>query len=107
MRGNSFHGNREIPQAPSEDGAEGRLGKASGRKPSMYACGKSDGCIVPGKLPNKGRDDRSAEAVEGRRPTKGNTPKTTAPRTQSRTSASSGLERVREGDVPFFANHPR
>ena len=81
MRENSFHGNREIPQAPSEDGTKGRQGKARGNTPSMYACGKSDGCIGPEKLPNKGREDRLAEAVEERRPTEGNTYETTAPRT--------------------------
>lgn len=42
------------------------------------------------------REDRAAEPVEGSRPTKGNTPQTAAPRTQSRTGVSIGLGRVRE-----------
>ena len=62
----------------------------------MHAGGKSDGCVVPKKPPNKDGHDPSAEAVEGRRPTKGNTLPSAAPRTQSRTSASIGLQRVRE-----------
>src|SRR5262249_40661192 len=93
MRGNSSHGNREIPSAPAEDGAAGRSGKAPSRTPGTHAGGKSDGCIVPRKPPNKGR--RPAEAVEGRQPTKGNTPQTTGPQTQSWSSALTGLERVR------------
>lgn len=94
--GNSIHGNREIPPAPFPDGGNGRSGKARGRKPDMYACGKSDGCIVPGKLANKDRGNQSAEAVEERRPTKGNTFEEATPRTQSRNRVSTGLERVRK-----------
>src|SRR5262249_50378070 len=67
MRGNSSHGNREIPSAPAEDGAAGRSGKAPSRTPGTHAGGKSDGCIVPRKPPNKGR--RPAEAEEGRQTT--------------------------------------
>jgi RNA-directed DNA polymerase len=56
---------------------------------------KSDGFVVPEKLPNKaGRPD--AEAVEGRNPAKGNVDQQNAPRTQSRTGAPSALDRVRE-----------
>ena len=61
----------------------------------MHADGKSDGRVVPKKPPNNGMPD-AAEAVEGRRPTEGNTFQTAAPRTQSRIGASIGLERVRE-----------
>ena len=46
MRGNSLHGNREILPAPAGDGPAGRLGKAFGRTPDMYASRKSDGCVV-------------------------------------------------------------
>ena len=44
MRGNSLHGNREIPTSsiPWVD----RLGKAASRTPRMYAVGKSDDLIV-------------------------------------------------------------
>jgi len=74
---------------------DGRSGKAKSHTPDMHAPGKSDDCILPAKLPNKGRDNLSAEAVEGRRSTKGNTVQTAAPRTQCRKSASNGLQRVR------------
>ena len=47
------------------------------------------------KCPNNGGDP-STEGAEGRRPTKENTEQTTALRTQSRTSATSGLLGVRE-----------
>ena len=42
------------------------------------------------------RDDPSAEVVEGRRPTEGNTVQEAASRTQSRLDVSIALERVRE-----------
>ena len=73
MRGNSSHGKREIPRAPAGDGTAGRSGKVHDRTPDMHARGKSDGCVVPEKPPNKDGYDPSAEAVEGRRPTEGNT----------------------------------
>ena len=53
---NSMHGNREIPGIPSPDGGDGRSGKAGSHTPGTYVSGKSDGCIVPGKPPNKGRE---------------------------------------------------
>jgi hypothetical protein len=81
MRGNSLHGNREIPQA-SAPGVADRPEKVVDRTSGMYACGKSDGRILPGKPPNKGM--RLAEAVEGRRPAKGNTRFRATCRTQSR-----------------------
>lgn len=61
----------------------------------MDGRGKSDGPVVPGKLPNKaGRP--AAEAVEGRGRTKGNSPERNVLRTQSREGAPSALERVRQ-----------
>ena len=61
----------------------------------MDGRGKSDGSVVPEKLPNKvGKP--AAEAVEGRGPTKGNSPEHNALRTQSREGAPSALERVRQ-----------
>jgi RNA-directed DNA polymerase len=93
--GNFVHGNREIPQVPSPDGGDGRTGKAKSRTAVMNACGKSDACIVPKKLPNKGRANLSAEAVEERRAIKGNVVQPAMPRTQSRKSMSPGLQRVR------------
>ena len=73
MRENSPHGNREIPSPPAADGAAGRPEKATSRTPGMHGDGKSDGRIVPTKPPNKDGPPTSAEAVEGRRPTEGNT----------------------------------
>ena len=97
MYGRSLHGNREVPTMPATDGGAGRTVKATSRNPVMNVFGKSDGCVVPKKQPNK--DDlrwTTAEAVEGRHSTKGNTQGTTARRTQSRESATNGLWRVRE-----------
>src|ERR1044071_8107445 len=56
---------------------------------------KSDGLIVPTKLPNDAGSP-AKEAVGGRSPAKGNTGGQNAPRTQSRISAPSALDRVRE-----------
>ena len=93
--GNSVHGNREIPQVPSPDGGDGRTEKAKSRTSVMNAGGKSDACIVPKKLPNKGRGNLAAEVVEERRAIKGNAVRPAMPRTQSRESMSPGLQRVR------------
>jgi RNA-directed DNA polymerase len=61
----------------------------------MDGRGKSDGPVVPGKPPNKAGKP-AAEAVEGRGPTKGNSPERNVLRTQSRAGAPSALERVRQ-----------
>jgi hypothetical protein len=92
MRGNSLHGNREIPTSsiPWVD----RLGKAASRTPRMYAVGKSDALIVPGKRANNGR--RPAESVEGRGSAKWNERRKATPRTQSRIGVSLLASRVRE-----------
>ena len=94
--GNSLHGNREIPGIPPLDGRDGRSGKAESRKPDTYVPGKSDGCIVPRRPPNKDKRNLSAEAEEGRRSTKGNAKQMATPRTQSRKSVPPGLQRVRK-----------
>ena len=65
------------------------------RTSDMHVDGESDGRVVPTKRPNNGGKP-PAEGVEGRRPTKENIEQATAPRTQSRTSATSGLLGVRE-----------
>jgi group II intron reverse transcriptase/maturase len=94
MYGYSARENRETPSMPDSHVGPGRLEKAVSRTSNMHVDGESDGRVLPTKEPNA--DDRqSAEAPEGRRPTKENTEQTTAPRTQSRTSASSGLPGVR------------
>jgi RNA-directed DNA polymerase len=48
--------NREIPGPPEADGASGRAGKSQGHKPAMHGHGKSDGCVVPTKFPNNGKN---------------------------------------------------
>ena len=107
MRGNFLHGTREVPRVPDNDCNSGRPGKAVRRTPGTHARGRSDSCIVPKKLPNKGGGNSSAEAVEGRRLTKGNAPQTASLRTQSREGLSIGLLRVRGADGDLFAIHPR
>jgi group II intron reverse transcriptase/maturase len=61
----------------------------------MNGRGKSDSSKVPAKSPNKA-EEPAAEAMEGRGLAKGNSPQCNALRTQSRESAPSALERVRE-----------
>src|SRR6266851_3307812 len=95
MHGNSMRENRETPSAPVVEDVAGRLEKALSPKSNMHADGESDGRIVPTKCPNNG-EQPPAEDMEGRRPTKENIGQATAPRTQSRTSASSDLLGVRE-----------
>jgi RNA-directed DNA polymerase len=95
MRGNSSNGKREIPGVPAGSRA-GRPEKVYDRKTGMHALGKSDDRIVPGKPSNKGAPEASAEVVEGRRSTEGNTIQTAATRTQSRLDALDALDRVRE-----------
>ncbi len=56
---------------------------------------KADSSIVPRKWPNNVRGG-TAEATEGRGLTKVNTLKQNVHRTQSRTSTSSALERIRQ-----------
>jgi group II intron reverse transcriptase/maturase len=61
----------------------------------MDGSGKSDSLVVPQKRPNKAAEP-AAEGVEGRGLAKGNSPEHNAHRTQSRESAPSALERVRQ-----------
>jgi RNA-directed DNA polymerase len=93
--GNSSDGKREIPRV-SAGGAADRPEKAYGLEPGMHARGKSDGGVVPKKSPNKDGPMPLAEAMEGRRPTEGNTMQAAATRTQSRFAALDALDRVRE-----------
>lgn len=63
----------------------------------MNGHGKSDGCVVPAKLPNKARPaGRAAEAVEGRRPAKGNPRQRNMFRTLGRVDMPSELARIRK-----------
>src|SRR5262245_34816587 len=107
MRGNSPHGKREIPQVPTGLVPRGRPGKAIGRTPGMYARGKSDDCVVPGKPPNKGSFHVPAEVVEGRRSTKGNAMSGAVSRTQSRIDTSLPRHRVRRVASSHLRHHPR
>lgn len=114
MRGNSLHGNREVPSAPTADGAMGRSEKVNSRTSDVHADGKSDGPIVPEKLRNNDGADSSAEVVEERGPTKGSTSQAAVARTQRRSTTSIGLCGVREavGEncifTPLFLRyHPR
>lgn len=68
---------------PMRFSAPGRVGKASGRTPTMDDCEKSDGLIVLKKRPNKAGYP-AAEGVEGRGPTKGNPGQQNTSRTQCR-----------------------
>lgn len=96
MRGNSTHGNREIPEAPARDGAEGRSGKAQGRTPDMYATGESDGLVVPEKWTNNAVAT-AAESMEERRTTKGNADQEASLQTQGWIFRGSiGLEGIRK-----------
>jgi RNA-directed DNA polymerase len=94
-RGNSPHGKREIPQVPTELDSMGRPGKANGRTSGVHAWGKSDDRIVPGKPRNKGEHGSPAEAVEGRRSTKGSAISEAVSRTQSRIDAPRSRHRAR------------
>lgn len=98
MHGNSLHGNWEISSAPAERLAVGGSGKAYGHKPDIDADEKSDACVVPMNDPNNGAAYKLAfaEGLEGRRAAKRNVEQAPAPRTQSRTRASMGLDGVRE-----------
>ena len=73
----------------------GRSEKAMSHKSDVHVGGKSDGRVVPSRCPNNG-ESSPAEGMEGRRPIKENIGQTTAPRTQSRISESSGLLDVRK-----------
>jgi RNA-directed DNA polymerase len=88
----------------------GRLGKALCHKPDRDAGETSDACIVPSNDPNNGSGSKllTAEDRKGRRAAKSNAGHPPAPRTQSRTGASTGLDGVREAarrsrDVRFTA----
>jgi RNA-directed DNA polymerase len=96
MRGNSLHGNREIPVTAIVDGSMARSGKGKTLTPGTHATGKSDDGIVPEKSSNKDGPPTSAETMEGRPPTKGNSVPTATPPTQSGIGVSPGLHRVRE-----------
>ena len=106
-RGNSPHGKREIPQAPTERVSMGRPEKAKGRTSGVHAWGKSDDRVVPEKPPNKGEPVSPAEAVEGRRSAKGSPTSGAVSRTQSRITTSLLRHRARGAALPSHRHHPR
>src|SRR5258705_11360154 len=69
--------------------------EAYGYTPMMDDRGKSDSWVVPVKSPNKATEP-AAEAMEGSELTEGNSPDSHGDRTQGRTVASDGIERVRQ-----------
>lgn len=95
MYGNSMRENRESCGVPASEGVAGRVEKAKGRNATMYAPQQSDRSVVPSKSSNKA-EQKAAEAAEGRDLAQGNTEQQNVPRTQSRTSAPSALDRVRQ-----------
>lgn len=66
------------------------------RNPRTNDLEKSDGLVVPTKLPNGAGVNAAEEAMEGRSSAKGNMGEQNAPRTQSRVGAPSAFDRVRE-----------
>ena len=87
--------NREVSRSPAcGDGRAGRAGKARGRNPVMHDREKSDGRVLPVKLPNNAQGG-AAEAVEGRRPAKGNATSETRSGPSAGQGAPSELDRVR------------
>ena len=93
MLGSQLHGSWEISFVSGRDKPDG-AGKATSQKSAVYANEKSDNSVVPEKLPNKGL--APAEVMEERELAKGNSEQPSASRTQSRTSALSGLLAVRQ-----------
>ena len=98
MRGRCTHGNRETsgcsPAAPSQ-GVGGGPEKPTRRTTGLHGPEESDGVIVPQNRSNNGAA-APAESGQGRAPARRNAWDEAAPRTQSRTGASSGLSRVRQ-----------
>ena len=78
-----------MPDGRMSGGAE-----KGNRNPAIHADEKSDTPIVPKKSPNKGCCP--AEAMEGRGVAEGNANDDPACRTQSRESASTGIEGIRK-----------
>ena len=107
MRGNSSHGKREIPQAPTERVSMGRPEKANGRTSGVHAWGKSDDRVVPGKPLNNGEHESPAEVVEGRRSTKGSMRLEAVSRTQSRIDAPLSGPHARCPGSPCHRQYPR
>lgn len=87
---------REVSRSPARGrwAWGGSHGEGQGRNPVMHDREKSDGRVVPVKLPNNAQGG-AAEAVEGRRPAKGNAASETRPGRRAGQGALSELGRVR------------
>jgi RNA-directed DNA polymerase len=72
----------------------GSCGEGQGRNPVMDDRGKSDGPVVPAKLPNNAQGG-AAEVVEGRGPAEGNAARETRAGLRAGVGVSSDLDRVR------------
>jgi RNA-directed DNA polymerase len=96
IRANFMYGNRETPEASSNEGVEERSDKATGRTADVHATGESDALVVPKKRTNEAGEEPAEESMEGRRAAKGNVAQTTMARTLSRKAKSLGLWGVRQ-----------
>ena len=98
MRRSSLYRNWDISSVPAERLVAGGSGKAIRHTPDIHAGEKSDACVVPMNDLNNGVASKPApaEGREGRRAAKRIAEQSPAPRTQSRTSASTGLDGVRK-----------
>lgn len=91
MSGSNLHRSWEISTVPAEQC--GLDGEGASHHAATHAVEKSDMPILSKKQPNKGQP---AEAVEGRGVAEGNAFDSPADRTQSRETASMGLEGIQE-----------
>ena len=100
----------DLVGARCADG-DGRVGEGQRPQARHHADEKSDARIVPMNGRTTATLKPAAEGLEGRRAAKGNAEQPPAPRTQSRTGASMGLDGVREAaqstgkEVRFTALH--
>jgi len=88
MSGSDLHRSWEVSAVPGAT-RPGGAGKVKDRNPVIDTAEKSDTPIVPRKPPNNGEP---AEVVEGRGVAEGNAGEAPAERTQSRETASTGLD---------------
>jgi len=93
MHGREKSDGRVVPAKPV-NAALLRRPESQG-EPYTGTKGETPDTAKGGPTAERTRGGGKAEPVEGRRPAKGNTDRQNAPRTQSRTSATSALDRVR------------
>jgi len=94
MRGHTLRGNRDTPGPPAEERAgRPRKAQAEARHERTRGVGGAHSTEEAGE---QGKLFGAEESVEGRRPVKGNTNRSTTPGTQRPDHVMSGLERVRQ-----------